>query len=89
MIDKIEAGIVEIKPVRVLPTGNEMNFPHPWSKLVNTTEPVLQETIVTETGVDDTVLLILLQSPVMIELLLPIGVVHVDPCDHYINIVHS
>ena len=42
MPDNIQFGMFYIQPVWNMSPGDQMDFPHPWCKFLNTTKPVMQ-----------------------------------------------
>ena len=86
MIYQIDFRMVFIEPFRFLATGNEMYFPNPRGKFVNTPEPILQKAVIPETGIRNTILCIALFPGMLFKFKLPFGVIHINPCNHKIYI---
>ena len=48
MIDEVYFGVVLVEPFGLLSACDEMNLAHPGRKLLYTTKPILQESVVAE-----------------------------------------
>ena len=86
VVHQMQFGVMLVEPCRFLSAGDEMNLPHPRSKLLHATEPVFQETVVAEAGFGYAVLRIVPLAGVLGKIRLPLRIVHVHPRDYKIYI---
>ena len=86
MVYKMQLRVGCVEPCWLLSAGDEVNFAHPRGEFLHAAEPVFKETVIAEAGFRHSVLSVFLVAGVFCEIGLPLGVVHVDPCDYKIYI---
>ena len=83
----VNPRIVHIKPFGYLPIkGDEMDFANPRGKFLYASKPIFQETIISKSGFRYTIFGIILIVAIFIKFFLPFRIVHIDPCNHEINV---
>ena len=82
----IEFWIRHIEPFRRISGTYEVDFPYPRGELLDSSEPIFQESIIAETGIYHPVFFNIGFTGLFIEFLFPIRVVHIDPCHNEIYV---
>lgn len=88
VVDKRQFRMVGIEPVGALPARHKMHFAYPWRELFDSPEPIFQQAVIPKPGHGNFVFFVVYFAGMAGEILLPVGVVHVYPRHHKINI-HS
>ena len=88
MLDPMQFRCIQIDPFRQLTTGDKVHFSDPRGKLLDTSEPILQQAPVPVTLCTSIIDLRTLRS-VLIERLLPNLIATVHPGYYKINVVHE
>ena len=92
MMDTYEFRVLDIQPLRLLAASDKINLVHPWSKLLDTTEPISQEAEITITGFAVGIIQLSIHNdPFLFILLLfcsPNGVGAINPRNNEIYRIH-